>query len=620
MNTRKLLCAASVVLSLAGCGGGGTNGAATAGASPPVRSALTASIDAGATPVRLYLAYYGLAPANPTYSSYLSMMQASGPQAVALDLASRFGATANDQLAAQVLTNLGVSAASTNPDAYAALTQALAQIFAVYSGQLRGVVVMNLVNILKDLEGNATYGTAAQSFNSQTSAAYTYATNPANTQSPALSGVAAKGPLAGATVGVYDLNADGTKGTLLASGSTAADGRFTIPLASRPAGAVLLETTGGTYQSAYDGATLSSQGHISAIAGSVSSTGESGLSINPLSDMTTELARSYITVQQRSFSQSLDLAEKWVAWQYGLKTAPSRIVPKFDVTAAAADPQSVHLALVLAALDTLGKRLSPSNPDAIFASLSADFSDGVFDGWTVSQAVTLNGSALPATTGTTEFLKAFAVTYTGTAAGWRPAYLDAHFSRGTITENYQASLIPVYVAPEIASYYPATWSSPLPKTTSLDASAAGYSCGAGASISFDANGNATCGSYYFCYGGATLITSGTTRSCSDGSLVAYQSQTIATYTAPTPAPYTATTVDNYLAATTIGDPPTGTIPIFRATAVHVLTQAERDAMMANDAAAGDAAAAKVSALGVPTSLQMEWLSKIGNALVASVGH
>ena len=333
MNTRKLLFAASVVLSLAGCGGGGASG--TAAAPPPVRSALTASLDAGATPVRLYLAYYGLAPANPVYSSYLSMMQASGPQAVALDLASRFDATANDRLAAQVLTNLGVTAASTNADAYAALTQALAQIFTVYSGQLRGVVVMNLVNILKDLEGNATYGAAAQSFNGQTSAAYTYATNLVNTQNPALSGMAAKGPLAGATVGVYDLNADGTKGALLASGTTATDGRFSIPLASRPAGAVLLETTGGTYPSAYDGATLSSQGHISAMARTVSSTGESGLSVNPLSDMATALARSYITVQQRSFSDSVDLADKWVAWQYGLKTAPSRIVPKFDMTAAA---------------------------------------------------------------------------------------------------------------------------------------------------------------------------------------------------------------------------------------------------------------------------------------------
>lgn len=67
-------------------------------------------------------------------------------------------------------------------------------------------------------------------------------------------------------------------------------------------------------------------------------------------------------------------------------------------------------------------------------------------------------------------------------------------------------------------------------------------------------------------------------------------------------------------------PSSGTIPIFRATAAHIFTQAEREAMMANDRAAGDAAAAKVSGLGVPNDLQMEWLKKIGDAMVASVGR
>jgi hypothetical protein len=437
---------------------------------------------------------------------------------------------------------------------------------------------------------------------------------------PVVSGVAAKGLLNNANVAVYNLNGDGSKGGLLANSSTATDGtgRFSVVLPAQPAGPVLIEVSGGSYSSAYDGSTVASQTKMSAMLRSVSATGEANVSVNPLTDMATALTRSYIA-DQNPLSPSLDTAEWWVASQYGLKTAPSRIIPRFDVSATATNSEGVHLALILGALDTLGKRLSPTNPDAIFASLSQDFSDGVFDGKTMAQQVTLNGSALAAGAGTAEFLKAFAVTFSGTAAGWRPTYLDAHFNAGTVIEKYEAKIIPVYVASELKSYFPQTWSSPLPKTTSLDASATGYSCPSSA-VTFDSTGHASCGSYYTCFGGATLITVNGRNSCSDGGIAVFHAASIPVYTAPTIVPYTASGIQSYLASTTIGSPSTGDIPIFRATAGHVLTQAELDEMLANDRAAGDAAAARVSALGVPTALQMEWLGRINDAVMASVSR
>jgi hypothetical protein len=436
---------------------------------------------------------------------------------------------------------------------------------------------------------------------------------------PVVSGVAAKGPLNNANVAVYNLNGDGTKGGLLASSSTANDGtgKFSVVLPSQPAGPVLIEVSGGTYSSAYDGSTIASQTKMTTLLRSVSAAGEANVSVNPLTDMTTALTRSYIA-DQYPLSSSLDTAEKWVAWQYGLKNAPARIIPKFDVSAAATDSEGVHLALILGALDTLAKRLSPTNPDAIFASLSQDFSDGVFDGKAMTQQVTLNGSSLAVGAGTTEFVKAFGVTFSGTAAGWRPNYLDAHFNAGTVVEKYEAKIIPVYVASELKSYFPQTWSSPLPKTTSLDASATGYSCPSSA-VTFDSTGHASCGSYYTCPG-ATVVTVNGRIGCSDGGIAVFHAASIAVYTAPTIVPYTASGIQSYLASTTIGSPSAGDIPIFRATAVHVLTQAERDAMMANDRAAGDAAAAKVSALGVPNALQLEWLGRINDAVMASVSR
>jgi hypothetical protein len=138
-------------------------------------------------------------------------------------------------------------------------------------------------------------------------------------------------------------------------------------------------------------------------------------------------------------------------------------------------------------------------------------------------------------------------------------------------------------------------------------------------VTFDSTGHASCGSYYTCPG-ATVVTVNGRIGCSDGGIAVFHAASIAVYTAPTIVPYTASGIQSYLASTTIGSPSAGDIPIFRATAVHVLTQAERDAMMANDRAAGDAAAAKVSALGVPNALQLEWLGRINDAVMASVSR
>lgn len=436
---------------------------------------------------------------------------------------------------------------------------------------------------------------------------------------PVISGVAAKGLLHGATVGVYNMNGDGSRGGLLASAVTAADGRFSVTLPAAPAGPVLVEASGGTYTSGYNGASVASQTTISTMLPSVSATGESGVSVNPLTDMAASLTRTYLA-RGDGLSPAVEMAEQWVAWQYGLASRPSRIVPAFDVTAVTSNPEGVQLALVLAALDTLGSRLSAANPDAIFGALSADFSDAVFDGWAMSgQRVTVNGSALPTGAGSTEFLKAFAVSFSGTSSGLRPAYLDAHFNRGTVVENYQAEIIPVYVAQEAAAYFPARYTSPLPHTTSMDTRVTGYTCPAGAPMTFT-NGVGSCGAYYYCTGGATLVTVNGRESCSDGSIAVYQSATIAPYTAQSIAPYTAQTIDTYQAQTAIAQPAAGTPAIFRASAVHLFTAEELAAMAAADYAIGSAYAAKYSSLGMPTSLQLEWMGRINDAVMASVRY
>lgn len=440
---------------------------------------------------------------------------------------------------------------------------------------------------------------------------------------PVISGVAAKGLLHGATVGVYNMNGDGSRGGLLASAITAADGRFSVTLPAPPTGPVLIEASGGTYTSAYNGASVASQTTISAMLRTVSATGESGVSVNPLSDMAVSLARLYLASPQRySVSDSVETAENWVAWQYGLRSPPSRIIPRFDVTATTTDPQGVQLALVIAALDTLGHRLFPGDPDVVFAALSRDFYDGTFDGRMGTQQITVGGQAVNPAAGTTEFMKAFAVSFSGTSSGLRPAYLDAHFNRGTVVENYQAEIIPVYVAANVQELYPPRYTSPLPRITTLDASRTGYSCASGAQVTFDASGNARCGDgpSYTCWG-ATVVYSPTGQvSCSDGGIVSVGSEEPPLFTAPSIAPFTAQTIETYQAQTAIAQPAAGTPAIFRASAVHLLTAEELAAMEAADDAIGSAYAAKYSSLGMPSALQLEWMGRINDAVMASVRY
>lgn len=133
-----------------------------------------------ATAVQLYVAFYGVSPSNPIYANYNATITASGTSSLATQIAAGFASVTDAALTTTVLTNMGITAATTNADAYAALSAAVIQVFAA-NPTARGQVVLNMVGLLVNLEGNSTYGTAAAAWNNTTLAAYTYASNTANT-------------------------------------------------------------------------------------------------------------------------------------------------------------------------------------------------------------------------------------------------------------------------------------------------------------------------------------------------------------------------------------------------------------------------------------------------------
>ncbi len=125
--------------------------------------------------VRLVKAMYNAAPGNVYLTNFTGYANALGVNALATALGKNFAAATNADLAASVAANLGLTG-----DALAAGTAYLLGQFNV-TGADRGVVILNAVNGLSGLTGDATYGAAATAFNDSVSTGLAYSTNSANT-------------------------------------------------------------------------------------------------------------------------------------------------------------------------------------------------------------------------------------------------------------------------------------------------------------------------------------------------------------------------------------------------------------------------------------------------------
>ena len=239
-----------------------------------------------------------------------------------------------------------------------------------------------------------------------------------------VSGAVVKGPVSGSTVTAYILNADGTLGAALGSGPSAATtGAFSITLSSVPSGGIVLVAAGGTYVSEVDGAVVTKVSDLSAALASVPAAGATGVMITPLSDMMTARAR-VLAAGGTALGAALTAAETLVKGAYGVTAGASLlgVVPTYTKTSIGTD--GFLVGLVLGALDKCDAAV-PALRGALFAALSADFSDGVFDGKKAGAPITVGTgtSALSSTAGTSDFLTCVS----GYAASGK-AVLDAGIS------------------------------------------------------------------------------------------------------------------------------------------------------------------------------------------------
>ena len=241
-------------LVLSACGGGGNLPVATITAIPqPVRAA---SVLTGGTKVavHVYQALNGQAPSNGQLSTFLIQIGAGDGFAWANFMASSFNNLSDSALSTLVLNNINITPTSltatatfgTSLQAYTALQGALADYFRWVGIGNRGIVIVQLAEIISNLEVDTqfgVYGGAATTFNKRIAANHTYSSNTANV-------VAAAVPLSTANAGSAQTVVVGQQVVLDGTSSSSVAGAivsYAWTLTTRPVGsaATLSSLTSG---------------------------------------------------------------------------------------------------------------------------------------------------------------------------------------------------------------------------------------------------------------------------------------------------------------------------------------------------------------------------------------
>lgn len=194
-----------------------------------------------------------------------------------------------------------------------------------------------------------------------------------------LQGRVVAGPVAGATVTAFAVQANGANGATLGTATTQSDGTFSLVLATTPTGAVRLVASGGSYVSEADTAVTVAGTQLSAVLAAVTSAGLSNLSITPLSTLSDQrLVALLASANATALATALQAADNAVKALYGLQdrsTALSAFAPDFS----AASGDAAIMALVIGSLEQLALQVGKP-PLQIVNAIALDFSDGLLDG------------------------------------------------------------------------------------------------------------------------------------------------------------------------------------------------------------------------------------------------
>jgi hypothetical protein len=217
-----------------------------------------------------------------------------------------------------------------------------------------------------------------------------------------VSGQVTQGPINGATVGVYAVNASGQSGSPLGTTTTNSSGAYSVNLSPIPSGPVRIEASGGSFVSESNGASVvnpESGVPLSALLPSLTSS--TTVNVNALTTFIDSEAVGMIE-KGTAIATAVTNATTAIEKLYGLKSSPMTLTPSYLASAVGTD--AGNLGLILGAIINEDQALCPDSPGALVGALAQDLHDGVFDGTDDGSSIVYCNQTLPVIAGTSQFI------------------------------------------------------------------------------------------------------------------------------------------------------------------------------------------------------------------------
>ena len=207
-----------------------------------------------------------------------------------------------------------------------------------------------------------------------------------------ISGTAAKGPVAGATVTAYGLNASGMQGAQLGTAMTDAQGNFSLNVGNH-SGAVMLRLTGGHYTDEATGQGMNMyQNSVMTVVLPFMAAGQTvgNIEITPLTSMAQAWAQGMsggmtqanIALANGAMGQFFDIDDI-------LTTHP--MDPLVQGSGAVANQYQRNYGMTLAAMSQEAADLMMPYSSGMVTAMMQDASDGTLDGMMGGNAISMNG-------------------------------------------------------------------------------------------------------------------------------------------------------------------------------------------------------------------------------------
>ena len=201
-----------------------------------------------------------------------------------------------------------------------------------------------------------------------------------------ISGTAVKGPVSGATVIAYAINANGTRGSQIGSAQTDEQGNFSIPMGNH-SGPVMLQMTGGSYLDEATGSQMPMDPNdvmtcvIFHVPGGSTA---SGIQITPLTSMAQSMAQNMSGGMNQT---NIALANHSVGNFFGindiLTTHPMN--PNVNGSGISAIQDMRNYGMTLAAMSQYAKNTGMPHSSGMVTAMMGDASDGRMNGLTTGQ-------------------------------------------------------------------------------------------------------------------------------------------------------------------------------------------------------------------------------------------